>query len=118
MSQFHEPRLDMLRVAGMPHFDAVQAIRFERPQLRFVPPVTEMRGDDETTDLMDEISHFAQGRERLGDESRATATQIAVEGLLEIHDSARVDQRPGDVRPAHGAVPHLHREVLEVDLDP
>lgn len=102
----------------MTHLDAVQAIGFERPQLRFVPPVTEMRGDSETTDLMDKIGHFTQGRERLGHEGRTTATEITVEGLLEILDGPGVDQGPGNVRPAHGTIPHLDGEILEVDLDP
>src|SRR3989442_5598431 len=96
-------RFGLGRVAGVPYFEAIQPVGGKLPQLVFGSAVAEVRRDGEAARRVHQLGDVAQRGERLLDERRAAAPEIAIEGFGDVCRVAAGDEGARDVRAPQGA---------------
>jgi len=94
-----EPLLDGRRVAGMAHFQPVEALFLKLPQLAFRAVIPQMRGDGDGADRVQQLRDVGEARERLFDVRGAPASEVATKRVADAVTLTTLDQRARDVRP-------------------
>jgi len=95
--------------------DGIEPLGFERGEGRSSPPILEVRGGDEAPAGVHQIRNRLEAGKPLLDKSRAAVTDEPVEGVLHAGHRPPAQQRPRDVRPAHGPTSGLGQHIVLVD---
>ena len=101
----------------MPHFEAVETLLLELPDLSFGAVVAEVCGDGDPADGVHQLGHLLQRRQRLLDVGRSAPAEIARERVVHVDAHATLHENPGHVRATHRSpVRHAH-DVRQLDHD-
>ena len=115
-----EPLLDGGGMAGVAHLDAIETLVLKDANLRFGAVITQVRGDGESSDVVDQRGDLGELGQWFFDVRPPAAAQVTAERVADVVTGTRVHERPSDVRPPQRtavAAEELRLHVLDIDRD-